>query len=339
MTAQPQTSTSPGAESTEAPRLCVACDYNLFGLGDEPRCPECGLLNIPEEHRRQVWELVDSKKRFFSGMFSPLQKRLPGWWWALDREGDVRRSVLVAAQNILIAACIIMTATAIANACVVELTTHLASFETGNLTGRPINASTWVQPIGLAFTRTHDPALLRVPDRKGLYGEGRTVQRRISRRLVFAPSWHGAAWGAGLVFWVLLLWAGPALAGLYTQLRKGLPEFARAPRTIIAAANYESYRLVYVSVFITLCLGVEIAVRWNVWFTSAWQIQCYMLMACLLIAIGAFGAAGWIGPLRSDYTKQLVQSRLHATRIIVMYAIILPWAFTLAIISMINVLW
>jgi hypothetical protein len=29
-------------------RKCLACGYDLQGLGDEPRCPECGLLNIPE---------------------------------------------------------------------------------------------------------------------------------------------------------------------------------------------------------------------------------------------------------------------------------------------------
>jgi len=60
-------------------RPCLACGYDLFGLGDEPRCPECGLLNIPQGYRRQVWELVDSGKWFFSGPFAFFRKRPPGW--------------------------------------------------------------------------------------------------------------------------------------------------------------------------------------------------------------------------------------------------------------------
>ncbi len=35
-------------------RPCLACGYDLSGHGEEPRCPECGLLNIPEGYRRQV---------------------------------------------------------------------------------------------------------------------------------------------------------------------------------------------------------------------------------------------------------------------------------------------
>ncbi len=50
-----------------------------------------------------------------------------------------------------------------------------------------------------------------------------------------------------------------------------------------------------------------------------------------MLAVTVLGAAGWIGPLRSDYARQLVRSRLHATRIVVMYAAILPWAITVII--------
>jgi len=52
---------------SEAIRSCLGCGYSLRGLGTEPRCPECGLLNIPDAYRKQVWALVDSGKWFFSG--------------------------------------------------------------------------------------------------------------------------------------------------------------------------------------------------------------------------------------------------------------------------------
>ena len=45
----------------------------------------------------------------------------------------------------------------------------------------------------------------------------------------------------------------------------------------------------------------------------------------------AFGAAGWVGAVRSDYTKQLIQSRFHAARIVAMYAIALPWLMVLMV--------
>ena len=140
-----------------------------------------------------------------------------------------------------------------------------------------------------------------------------------------------------MLLWILLLWAGPAFVGLCTQIRKGLPKFARAPRTIIAAANYESHRLVYISLFIALCMGVELAVRRTVSFSAgSWWIRYAVVLVCLGVAIGVFGAAGWIGPLRSDYTKQLVRSRVHMIRIIIMYAIILPWVFALGIASLLD---
>jgi len=56
------------------------------------------------------------------------------------------------------------------------------------------------------------------------------------------------------------------------------------------------------------------------------------LIASLVIAAGVvlvgFAVAGWIGPVRSDYTRQLVRSRWHATRIVLMYALGLPVAVT-----------
>lgn len=79
--------------ASESARPCLACGYDLQGLGEEPCCPECGLLNIPEGYRRQVHELVDCGKWFFSSFFGVFRKRPPGWWWSLDRPGDVKRAL------------------------------------------------------------------------------------------------------------------------------------------------------------------------------------------------------------------------------------------------------
>ncbi|MCH7596214.1 MAG: hypothetical protein IID35_06600, partial [Planctomycetes bacterium] len=116
-------------------RHCVACDYNLFGLGDEPRCPECGLMNITDGFRREVWALVDSGKWFFSGFLSPFKKRPPGWWWALDRPGDVRRSFRFAVGHALISAVLVFGFALAADSVLVETTT--ISFLSSSTSQRP----------------------------------------------------------------------------------------------------------------------------------------------------------------------------------------------------------
>lgn len=118
------TSESP---SVENPRMCVACGYNLYGLGEDLRCPECGLINLPDGIRKQTWEFVDARSWFFSSMFSPLKKRPAGWWWALDREGDVRRSVRILIRNLVLTILIIVTGMCLNNTFVVVKTTHYAS--------------------------------------------------------------------------------------------------------------------------------------------------------------------------------------------------------------------
>ena len=56
--------------------------------------------------------------------------------------------------------------------------------------------------------------------------------------------------------WALLVWGIPTLVGLGTQIRKGMPPFARPPRTIVAAANCEAHRVTYLAVVLTLAGGV-----------------------------------------------------------------------------------
>lgn len=302
-------------------RHCVACDYNLFGLGDEPRCPECGLMNITDGFRREVWALVDSGKWFFSGFLSPFKKRPPGWWWALDRPGDVRRSFKFAAACVVASFLIVLAAFAVAGATVTVRTARysIVSYsESYSEAVRP--AGTWVLAVD-AFGMP-----VRVEDTVGRANRGEaTIPCGGTCHVELEPSLAFLGPFAVTCTLIFSLWAGPALVGLWTQIRKGLPAFARAPRTIIAASNYEAHRLMYLAALALLWAGVVVLTRDGLcsWpQTSPFRILLSYWALMLVLAI--LGAAGWVGPLRSDYTKQLVQSRLHAARVILMYAVALP---------------
>jgi hypothetical protein len=154
----------------------------------------------------------------------------------------------------------------------------------------------------------------------------------MSYRVTVHPSLKSLLTSGVIFTWVFLSWAGPAMVGLWTQIRKGLPEFARAPRTIMAAGNHEAHRLVYVGAAVALWMGIETAVRLLVvpgvlrTGPPASVFMLFLLNVALAGGVAGFAAASWVGPLRSDYTRQLVQSRLHAARILLMYAFLLPCA-------------
>jgi hypothetical protein len=148
-----------------------------------------------------------------------------------------------------------------------------------------------------------------------------------------------------LVSWAFWVWAAPTFIGIWTQIRKGLPRFARAPRTIIAAGNYESHRLLYVAVLIVLWMVLHTLLRTAVPgvylpFNAAGLMSFlpYFCTGVGLLCVAGIAAGGWIGPLRSDYTKQLIRSRWHAARVLIMYALVFPWIMAIlcmAIISMV----
>jgi len=128
-----------------------------------------------------------------------------------------------------------------------------------------------------------------------------------------------------------LVWAGPGLVGLWTQIRKGLPKFALARRTVVSAVNYESHRMIYVAALVVAGLGVECAMRLQGLVYSA-PFAYDVAFVCIVLAVVALAAGGWIGALRSDFTKRLIRSRFHMLRIVVMYALILPLLLLYAIV-------
>lgn len=318
------------------PHRCLGCGYSLTGLPDPPRCPECGLLNIPDGYRKQVWDLVDSGKWFFSPMFRPFQKRPPGWWWALDRDGDVRRSYRFLFKNLLIATTVVLVVCGITYGFVRERTDKYTVFDLEMPSSIPLYK-------GVSITRDGLPGedlaaqTLSTPDWRRTGGPGRQTTQIASTRIVFIPSHLTWVAGAQQSLWLALIWVIPSLVGVWTQIRKGLPEYALARRTIVAACNYESHRLIYLAVAsATLVLAdmvLRLAVDWG------YSLRVYVVVTNISTPlIPLFAAAGWIGPLRSDFTKQLVRSRLHLSRIIFMYAFLFPPVIAGAIVALFHIL-
>lgn len=308
----------------ETVRTCVACGYNLFGLGDEPRCPECGLRNIPDEFRRQVWELVDSGKWFFSGPFALFRKRPPGWWWALDRPGDLRKALWFLVRNMGIALLVTIAAWGAATSIVVEVTNHYASYEINDPSRTTVYEDDVVYYSGLNANKSLQG---KQPNWSQLYGRTRRCTITTKSRVIVTPNWRAMPTAFLNALWIVLVWAVPLFVGLITQLRKGLPQFARPPLTILAAGAYESHRAIYASIAIAPVLGVWTYFELPSAATgtpslSRWVHWLIELLPFFLVPL--YAGLGWVGPLRSDYTKQLIRSSFHAGRIIVMYALVLP---------------
>lgn len=313
----------------------MACGYNLFGLGDEPRCPECGLLNIPSAFRQQVWDLVDSGRWFFSGFFTPFAKRPPGWWWALDRSGDVRRSFKFAGRNILIAAVLIVTTAGAAGSLLLEATTTYTYPDPDAPSEDSTETTKHTHTVGIA---QHDVRRTDNVDYVNYYMAPPTARNQTtSFRVLVEPSLSSFAVGGVLFVWTVWIWGATALVGLWTQIRKGLPKFARAPHTIITACNYESHRLLYQSLIVAGWVIMDALLRAVILPGKYATVMNPGVQIILWAWYSAFGVAGWVGPLRSDYTKQLVRSRWHASRILIMYALVFPWVLTLISMAIVTI--
>ena len=208
----------------------------------------------------------------------------------------------------------------------------------------------WAYPDGKAdedgfvelveHSSTFSIGLLAIPEatsveRRNRLPETEAASRRLSRRqsarFEWWPSPRAVIFGMLLSLWVVLTWALPAGVGLCTQIRKGLPPFARAPRTVSAAALYESHRLLYLAVVVLAWMVVDVVARQNLLHSLKNPLFIVLPLVSLLTMVGACSCATWVGALRSDYTRQLVRSRFHAFRIVLVYAVILPSVVTFAI--------
>jgi len=157
------------------------------------------------------------------------------------------------------------------------------------------------------------------PRKRDPTGPGLTIpQDRIAWRL---PSLLAVQIGVGVAVLLLCVWAVPLWVGFMTQLRPELPAFARAPRTIVAAGNYEAHRLLYSAAGCVFVAVVDVLVR--IATKASWGPLLAALDFWLLLGVCGCAALGWIGPARSDYTLQLVRTRGHAVRIVIMYGFFL----------------
>ena len=315
--------------SDEEDRKCIACGYSLRGLSDEPRCPECGLLNVPEGLRKQVQQLVDSRPWFFSSFLAPFEKRLPGWWWSLDRQDDVRRSFKFAGIHILVALLLVVPVGIIADSILVESTTQHALTDLNNPSVKE-NIGKLVILKGMANSWHGVEDTVNWDQNLPLTMTWTTT---VSNRVLFEPSIAALQRSLWYALWLVLVWAVPALIGICSQIRKGLPEFAKAPRTITAAANYEAHRLTYLAIILVTAMAMDAALRVALAPSMTWppREQYGMCVVALIWIILLISAMGWIGPLRSDYTRQLIRSWFHGLRIILMYAFFFPAAIASAV--------
>lgn len=295
----------------DPPRCCLACGYDLSHLGPEPRCPECGLRHVPQGYREQTWEYVDSGQARFVGPFGLFRKRPPGWWWSLDRPGDVRRSIWYLAIN-LFAAMLITSLASLAFGGVAHEVTNVYTLRSSNGTTFVYGRRSIMGAAGFRMSSrlSEQEATQILRNRRGAsIGEIRWV-----------PHMGLLTYWIKMFFaWLIWVWAFPVGVGLMSQIRKGLPDYAHPPSTILVAGNYESIRLVCGALGLALCMGVDAWLRINMQ-----PFGRYLNFSWHYVVIGVLIAASWIGPLRSDPTNQLIRSRMHRYRIVFMYGLFMP---------------
>ena len=312
---------------------CLYCGYNLTGHADGARCSECGMVSVPAALREEVWGLADSRRRLWVLMARPFVKFPPGWWWALDRPGDVRRSTRTLAVNLALCAAIVFGVFIAADVVVVEQTESFAYYDQA----APDSGMRWVKDRVTQFgwlcqrnpvpMPAGQPAVIRTDDLPFRSPVLRVVE---TFRITWVRSADGVWYGVIAFAWLVVVWGFVAQVGLWTQIRRGLPEFARLPHTIVAAANLQSCKLAFLAGFVAAAVAAELPLRYAC--LTGHHSHAYDLALCGLFAIVALAAAvSWVGALRSDYTHQLIRSRLHAARIILMYAVVLPTVTVLAL--------
>ncbi|MFH0980183.1 MAG: hypothetical protein V2A79_01420 [Planctomycetota bacterium] len=330
-------------EMTDNAPRCLYCGYNLTGLAEGARCPECGMVSVPEAFRREIWDTVDSRRRLWTLMARPIAKHPPGWWWSLDRPGDVRRSIVALIRNLFISFLVVLCALSAADSVVVQKTRVFEHYDQAD----PQRETLWWDRDVISyrmFNRYHRGEVTSGGSRPSWSGEQRVrmpaLRSTISYRLLWEWSTIAPVYGAALFAWLFLVWASVAQVGLCTQIRKGLPSFAKPPRTIIAAANFQSCKLVFLAVLVALGCVTEVVARgvWHAQLSGGFDSGLGRLLplsplglrgydlALEGLVVGLLVAAGtiWVGALRSDFTRQLIRSRMHATRLILMYAMALP---------------
>jgi hypothetical protein len=240
---------------------------------------------------------------------------------------------------------IIVSSIALANACVLRLaeTAVYPAFQINEDTGLReripgrVQVYRWQWGVGAFGWQFKLPKQDDQPGEMLLAAEAPTPSILTAPLFMFRAPMELIQVTAALLAFVISTWAFPAGVGLWTQVRRGLPGFARASHTVIAACNYQAHRLIYAAALCALLMASETLIR--VWTgavlvgrrTGAAYDYTVASVWIMVIVVPGYAALGWIGLLRSDFTKQIVRSRWHAARIVWMYAILMAAALTLCV--------
>jgi hypothetical protein len=85
-------------------------------------CPECGRISTVDAVRGETHALFDQPVRLYREALRFWSKHPPGWFWSLDRDGDVRRSRILLAINVMLVFAIVTGGWLVACSCVVTVT-------------------------------------------------------------------------------------------------------------------------------------------------------------------------------------------------------------------------
>lgn len=337
--ASPPTATDavPSVDDASAPR-CLYCHYNLTGLPEPARCPECGMVNVPQAYRLEVQKIVDdppTRRRLFRTW---IRRYPPGWWWSLDRPGDLVRSFRAACKGLGVALLLICVLFVAFGSVVVVEQTKSFYYAAGDWTRTPLHRpqvhsmhlTIALLPIQVEIEHEVNWMLLQQELTTSAPATGFSYATVVDYRPSVRFSWGPVKTACVIWLWFFLSGLVPAQVGLWTQIRRGLPDFAKPRRTIVAAANWQVHAMLKLVAVLIPFLLLEMGLR-------LWGTDLYRDIPGVVLFVGAVLLASpaitWVGALRSDFTRQLVRSRLHALRIVMMYVWLVPFLTVLTIVA------
>jgi hypothetical protein len=296
--------------------ICVYCGYDLTGSTDTLACPECGRISTVDAVRGETHALFDQPVRLYREALRFWSKHPPGWFWSLDRDGDVRRSRILLAINVMLVFAIVTGGWLVACSCVVTVTgteRHLdpAGIEPPLLTRETTRryGALGTTLLNHNYFPEHDRDLTVL-----------TYDYAEKHEVAWALPQDGKGlWGLGIATWLVVNWFLVGQLGFLTQNLFPCHATQRPDRTVAAAVNAESCRLPAQAMVLALLLAVDAAVRV---LLPAGHFREHRMIVAILIPLGiALVWSHWICPLRSDSLGMLVPTRRRAVWVFGVYLV------------------
>ena len=235
---------------------CLYCGYDRTGLDEDRRCPECGLRSVPEEFRRETQAVFDSRRRLYREGLRWFSKHPPGWFWSLDRPGDLRRSVWLVGMNIVLCLLIINAGVILGDLCWLRIVHEGAWYNPTDPAAPVVAAYRHTAYLGFAFrVRSEDAYNF---DQWRDQPPGYALRWSLTARPIWngSPRWHPVA--LIVPTWLVMVYVFLAFGGICSQLRKGLPSYARPLTSVTVAVNAASCRLPMQAASCLLLVAVEV---------------------------------------------------------------------------------